>query len=131
MKNKINIETLANIKEQVEVLSTPELEVLNATIDALIEERERLVLVQNQNKEQLLCLFKSRGYYLKPGDKFYKVKGQGRGNGFYGWQVGQYQHSCHIDTSDMIVLLIVEPGLHGETYVIDSYHMWLEGPIIV
>lgn len=119
--------------EQTKLMTSPELTNLQKQIEKLLEERDRVFLAQKMSKEQLLSLFNSRGYYPKVGDKFWKVQSPTKGRGFYGWQVGQYEHSCHIDTTDLIVLLIIEPSRTsgGDTYVTDYATMWLDGPIIV
>ena len=119
--------------EQTKLMTSPELTKLQKQIEGLLEERDRVFLAQKMSKEQLLSLFNSRGFYPKVGDKFWKVRSPTKGRGFYGWQVGQYEHSCHIDTTDLIVLLIIEPSrtCGGDTYVTEYAEFWLSGPIIV
>ena len=125
---KASPETIKQMEEQMKLMTSPELDSLQKKIENLIEERDR-------TREQLLDLYNSRGYNPTSGDKFWKFGGVGKGRGFYGWQIGQYEHSCHIDYYDIVVLLVIEPHSSpwnsGETYV-DSYaDFWLTGPIVV
>ncbi len=104
-------------------------------IDTLLEEKARAELAQTMTEEQLLKLYNGFGFYPKDGDKFWKIRATGKGQGFYGWQVGQFEHSCHIDTTDLIVLYVIEPGTptnpSGPEYVAHFSELWLDGPIIV
>ena len=79
----------------------------------------------------LLSLYRGRGYDPRPGDKVWKIIAEGKGYGMYGWQVGEYQHSCPIDTTDFKVVLVVEPNAGGDTYIVNHSEMWLDGPIVV
>lgn len=128
---KASPETITMLEAQAKLLTSPELEALQNKINGLIEERDRVWMAQQMSREQLLDLYRSRGYDPKPGDKFWKIRSPTKGRGFYGWQVGQYEHSCHIDTTDILVLFIIEPGHHGSSYVMDYAEMWLDGPIVV
>jgi hypothetical protein len=123
---------LNDIINQITALPSEKLNTLTEKIREILEERERLFLAQRMTKSELLDLYRGRGYYPKSGDKFWKIK-CGTGRGFYGWEVGKYEHSCHIDTSDFIVLLVIEPSRTsgGDSYTIDCGDMWLEGPIVV
>ena len=122
------------MEEKLLLMTSPELDALEKRIEALREEKERLFWAKKLTKEQLLSLYRGYGYDPKPGDKFWRIK-SGKGKGMYGWQVGQFEHSCHIDSTDMIVLYVIEPGTPtapaGDHYVCDHADMWLEGPIIV
>ena len=130
---KANPETIEMIEDQAKLMTSPELELLQDKIENLIEERDRLFLAQKLSKKELVSLYNSRGYSPKTGDKFWKVRRNGKGYGFYGWEVGAYEHSCHIDTTDLKVLLIIEPSRTngGDTYVAEFSDMWLDGPIVV
>lgn len=124
-----------NFKEEFEkeamLLSNEDLRLVQEKIDELIEERDKIFMAQKLTKEQLLYLYNRRGYYPKMGDKFWKITALKQGRGMYGWEVGKYEHSCSIDTTDMLVLLVVEPGAEGQTYVVDVCDLWLDGPIVV
>jgi len=132
---KMHPETAKMLEEQTKLLTSPELTKLQERIEELLAERDRVFMAQKMTKEQLIGLYNSRGFYPKTGDKFWKIRSPTKGRGFYGWQVGQYEHSCHIDTTDIIVLLVIEPrdsnGNCGSTYVMDYSDMWLDGPIVV
>ncbi len=123
--------TLEWLEEKIRSLTSPELEAFEKRIDALIEEKRKFALAHKMSKEQLLNLYNSHGFYPKPGDKFWRIGSVHKGHGMYGWQIGEYTHSCHIDTTDLKVLLVVEPSAEGDTYVIDYADLWLDGPIIV
>ena len=128
---KMNDATARMLEEQKKLLTSPKLDELQEQIDELCKERDRIYLSLTMSKEQILGLFRSRGFYPKTGDKFWKVLCPfNKGRGLYGWQVGQYEHSCHVDSTDLIVLLIIEPAT-GTTYVMEYADMWLEGPIVV
>jgi hypothetical protein len=129
--SKMSPELEALMAENAKFMTTPELQQLQQKIEALLEERDRLKMALKMSKEQLLQLYNTYGYSPKAGDKFYKIRAMGRGQGFYGWQVGHYEHSCHIDTTDIIVLLVIEPGPNPQTYIVDFSDNWLEGPILV
>ena len=132
---KANPATLKRMEEESKLMTTPELVKLQETIEELIEERDRQFMTQTMSKEQLLDLYHSRGYSPKKGDKFWKIRSPEKGRGFYGWEVGRFEHSCHIDTTDLIVLYVIEPrgsnGSVGESYVEEYADLWLEGPIVV
>ena len=122
------------MEEKLELMSSPELDALERRIDALLEEKRRLKIAKTLTKEQLLSLYNGYGFYPKAGDKFWKIT-NGKGEGFYGWQVGQFEHSCHIDTTEIIVLYVIEPGTpsdpNGDKYVCEHSDLWLDGPIVV
>lgn len=130
---KANPETMKWIVEQTTLLSSPELEALQEKIDNLLEQQEKLVLAKTLTKEQLLSLYNGFGYYPKKGDKFWRIRSKGKGFGMYGWQVGEYEHTCHIDTTTIIVLYVIEPKTngYGDSYVSDHADLWLDGPIVV
>lgn len=117
--------------KEAKLLSSEELQKIQKKIDDLLEERDKVFMAQTLTKDQLLYLYHRRGYYPKTGDKFWKIMSPTKGRGMYGWEVGFYEHSCHIDTTDLHVLLVVEPGPNGQTYVMDYSDLWLQGPIIV
>jgi len=110
-------------------LDEDELEAFEEKLDAIIEERQKKIADANvMTREELIALYEGFGYEIKPGMKFWKIGGLGRGRGLYGLQVGQYTHSCHIDTTDLIVLLVVD----GTNNYVESYaDFWLSGPIVV
>lgn len=67
-------------------------------------------------KEELtisvLKKFRQYGYQINTGDIFYKVIDNGQEQ--WGWKVGQYTHSCHIDTTCFVVLMFIDQN--------SSYH---------
>jgi hypothetical protein len=131
MLQKANPETIKWMEENAKLLTSPELEALQRKIEALLEERDKLFLAKKLTRGQILSLYRGHGYDPKPGDKFWRIIAKGKGYGMYGWQVGEYQHSCHIDTTDFKVLLVIEPNAGGGTYIVDHSEMWLDEPIVV
>ncbi len=130
-ENKISQSTLKWLEEKATLLTSPELEELQNRIDALLEEKEKLLLAHKLSKEQLLNLYRGYGYCPKSGDKFWRIMAKGKGHGMYGLQVGEYTHSCHVDTLDVKVLVVIEPNAGGDSYVADYADLWLDGPIVV
>lgn len=74
-----------------------------------------------KNRKELIQEFESRGYYLQKGNKFWYYKDMNE----WGVQVGNYTHSCHIDTTDIIVLLFLDGRVDG------IYDGWLSNCITV
>lgn len=132
---KANPETLKLLVEFPRLMSSSEIDALDTTIETLIVQRNRLKFDKTLTKEQLLSLYHGYGYYPKTGDKFWKIKGIGKSRGLYGWQVGQFEHACHVDTTNLIVLYVIDPGTpkypNTSQYTIEISDMWLEGPIII
>lgn len=78
-------------------------------------------------REKVLRAFTGSGYEIPKDVKFFKI-GTGDDIGLYGMQVGSYVHSCHIDTTDFIVLLII----NGCNTHVDSFSdLWLSHPFTV
>lgn len=78
-------------------------------------------------KKLLIQRYADFGYFTKPGDVFWRIEA-GENEGLYGLQVGQYQHSCHIDTTDIIVVLVKSEKDIG---VEDHSDLWLSNRIVV
>ena len=78
-------------------------------------------------REKVLRAFSGRGIEIPKGTKFFRID-SGDDIGLYGMQVGSYVHSCHIDTTDLIVLLIVNGT---DMYVDDKSAFWLSEPFTV
>jgi len=71
--------------------------------------------MKDNDKKQLLKVkseFDGRGYDIPKGVKFYKVTSSRKSKytDMIGMKVGEFTHSCHIDTTDFIVLLFVDLG---------------------
>lgn len=58
----------------------------------------------------------SRGIIVPINSEFYRVVKDGR----IGMKVGAYTHSCHVDTSDFVVLLFVDFHL-GDAEAFEMY----------
>lgn len=126
------------LKEAVNVLGE---EIVNKVLalsdkatDAFLEkveeliEKKRLDKKANERKptkEEILRDFTGFGYEIPKGAEFYKVSEHAskRGHSCYGMKVGQYTHSCHIDTTDLTVLLLVD----GTEHWVDSFaDLWID-----
>lgn len=110
---------------------------LNPSIEELREMRDELdeqiadLERETKNKvrktrEQLIQEFGHFGYEVPSTAKFWKIHGPNKGLGAYGMEVGSYTHSCHIDTTDLKVLLVVD----GNEHYVESYaDLWLSDPV--
>jgi len=113
MANSCSIEELEEIKHEIE-----------AQISKKQWEERRKV---KKTREQLLKEFYRFGYIVPPGSKFWKIGGPVKSAGAYGMEVGAYVHSCHVDTTDLKVLLVVD----GNEHFVESYSdFWLSDPVI-
>jgi hypothetical protein len=96
------------------------------TVEELIEEvrRDRKDNEKIPSKEEIVQSFHQYGYIIPKGAEFYKINAMAskRGHTCYGMKVGEYTHSCHIDTTECVVLLIVDGTYHG---VVDTSDMWI------
>lgn len=80
-------------------------------------------------KEEIVKMFTRFGYTVPKGTKIWRVHPRGeKKEGGYGMEVGKYGHSCHIDTSDFIVLLVVSGN---DSYVESFSDLWMSDPITV
>lgn len=75
-------------------------------------------------ESKILDSFRRMGYICPAGAAFWRIKSVKDGyTGLYGMQIGRYSHSCHIDSTDFIVLLI----MHGNSDSTCSFSdFWLE-----
>lgn len=131
MTLNLNDNLLKTIEANSKLMTSDDLISLQNKVHSILEERERALSAETMTKEQLLNLYNRHGFSPKTGDKFWKILHPGRGHGFYGWQVGQFEHSCHIDITDFIVLYVIEPDGKSGNYVINCSDNWLKGPIII
>ncbi len=80
-----------------------------------------------QTKELLIQSLSSMGYVIPANAKFFRFKKDKED--LVGMKVGEYLHSCHIDSSDIHVLLCIERNdeINGhlyDTFVVDVWDMW-------
>jgi hypothetical protein len=84
---------------------------------------------KRHTKEEIVAMFSRFGYDVPKGAKIWRVHPRGdKREGGYGMEVGSYDHSCHIDSSTYLVLLVVSGNEH---YVESFSDMWLSEPITV
>ncbi len=92
-------------------------------VEKLDYERKRKL---EKSRAEIIKDFQGFGYEILDDAKFWKVMASGKGLGGYGMEIGRYNHSCHIDDTEFIVLLVV----NGREHFTESYaDIWLEGPI--
>lgn len=86
---------------------------------------------KRHTKEEIIAMFSRFGYTVPKGAKIWRVHPRGDNrDGGYGMEVGAYEHSCHIDTTDFKVLLVVSSN--GVDHDVESFsEMWLSEPITV
>lgn len=117
-----------NISE-INKLKDSDLKQLQQTIDDTIRRREREgKMAKKMSIEELLHEYGQFGYVVPKGSKFWKIGGSGRGEGKYGMEVGRFTHSCHVDTTDLIVLLVIDGH---DTFVEDYSDLWLSDPVTI
>ena len=120
------ITTLQEILNCLKKLNDTELLDVADAANAMIEDREREEKRNRKlTREQIIEEFHHFGYQIPKKGKFWKVNAPGRGFGGYGLEIGRYEHSCHIEDSEFIVLLVV----NGSEQFTESYSdLWLKGP---
>lgn len=111
-------------------LQIHELEELQSDIEDRISELKHQKWKETKHtKEEIVKMFTDFGYTVPPGAKIWRVHPRGdKKDGGYGMEVGRYEHSCHIDTTDFIVLLVVSGT---DCYVERFSDLWLSDPITV
>lgn len=126
-----------NLQEKALVLATEELcrlirtlppedlQSLTERVDMLVEGRT-IASRKKMTRDQLVKLYEGSGYFTTGKSKFFEIS-HGDHGGLYGLQVGQYTHSCHIDNTDFIVLLVIDSNQpHSPSFIIDESDMWLK-----
>ena len=110
-------------------LNQEELKKLKVDIDAELDNRDESDWkAKTKNIYELLKIFGGYGFVIPTTSKFYRING-GKHRGCYGYQVGRYTHSCHVDTTDFIVLLV---HTDEHRFVVDNFDsLHLGDPMIV
>lgn len=110
-------------------LNEKELERLKRDIDFELDKRaDAEWRATTKTVPELVKIFEGSGYSIPSNSKFWRIQ-SGDYRGCYGYQVGQYTHSCHIDTTDFIVLFV---NVYEHDFSVDSYsERHLDGPMIV
>lgn len=109
-------------------LQVHELEELQMDIENQISKLKRAErLNKKHTKAEIVAMFAYFGYVVPKGATIWKVRDLERG-GAYGMEVGGYEHSCHVDTTDFKVLLVVD----DKDYGVHSYSdLWLTDKIVI
>lgn len=104
-------------------MSLVELEELQIDLERqLVVKRQKERLEKVKSKEDISEEFSNFGYIIPDGAKIWRIMG-GDLAGAYGMEVGRYTHSCHVDTTELVVLLVVDNSNH---FVKDFSDLWLE-----
>jgi len=103
-------------------LKLHELEELQEDVEDQINKLKRAAkLAKKHTKEEILAMFSHWGYIVPKGAKIWRLH-DSKHEGAYGMEVGGYEHSCHIESTDFLVLLVVDGDYHG----VESYgDLWL------
>lgn len=108
-------------------LSDDVLQLMVSNINDILTERQRESWQRKtQSEEQLRKLFSRFGYETNRANVWRVVWGDHRG--CYGLQVGSYVHSCHIDSTSFIVLLLYTKNT---IKLMQFDNESLEGPIVL
>jgi hypothetical protein len=118
-KLKEAIKTLGNdVVDKIFTLSEQAAQVFVKTAEDFVEEikKDKKANERIPTQKEITDSFERFGFEVPKGAEFYKISefATKRGHACYGMKVGAYVHSCHIDTTDFIVLLIVD-GLDNWT----------------
>lgn len=112
-------------------LKLHELEELLMDVEEKIQSvKSKMWKEKKHTKEEILAMFHRWGYTTPKGAKIWKIHSIDQEKiGGYGMEVGQYEHSCHIDTTDFKVLVVVS---EEKDYDVQSFNdLWLSDSIIV
>ena len=105
-----------------------ELEELQMDVEEKIRRLQRKAKLEKKHtKQEILSMFSRFGYIVPNGAKIWRLNDL-KHEGAYGMEVGGYEHSCHIDSTDFKVLLVVD----GDFHEVESYSdMWLSDLLVV
>ncbi len=67
--------------------------------------------LNKRTKKGLIKEYQGAGYIVDNKNRFYQVKKFGEFHGDIGLQVGEFSHSCHVDTTDFIVLFFLNESI--------------------
>ena len=126
MKEETFAEALKVLGEDI---VTKVMDMTDEATDRFIDRLEKLVEQKRKDKDarewkptkqELIKQLTGFGFDVPDNAKFYKFRDKSE-TFCYGMQVGQYSHSCYIDTTDYIILLIVKDN---NTYVKEVCDFW-------
>jgi len=110
----------------LDTLQLHQLEELLVDVENKIrDEKYRLWKETRHTKEQIISMFSRFGFVVPKGSKIWRVI---RKPGGYGMEIGSYDHSCDIDSSTYLALLVVNDD---DSYVDSFSDMWLTDPIVI
>ncbi len=105
-------------------MTEAELKALSKSVEDELDERCKQEFQRTaRTKEELLKVYSGYGYIVPEDAKFFRIR-TGEHDGCYGFQVGFYEHSCHVDSTDFIVLFVYT---NKHEFEVESYsENWLE-----
>ena len=122
--------TTDNFDDIIQQMPDDRLEILKNRIEDIIAERDVELMSRTMSANDLVRLFSHYGFETPPGTVFWKIYAPKRGRGHWGMQVGKYTHSCHIDTTEIIVLLVIEQP-NGNAYEEGYADHWLRDKVVI
>ena len=93
-------------------------------METLIAEKKQQRKEQEANRKkptraEMVAAFNGYGFIVPSNAKFFHIAESDVKKGCkncFGFQIGEYVHSCHVDSTDYIVLLMLD----------DKHHTWVE-----
>jgi hypothetical protein len=115
-------------KVDLKAMALHELEELQMDVEAQIHAVERAEkLAKKHTREEILGMFYHWGYIVPKGAKIWRLRDLEH-QGAYGMEVGGFEHSCHVDSTDFKVLLVVDGDFHD---VVSYSDMWFGELLVV
>jgi len=85
--------------------------------------RKTMIKKCKPDKKEFIKLLNSYGYQFDNTNEYYINNNCGsENNGRIGVKVGKFSHSCHVESSDIFVLLFIKEN--GETKVEEVWDIW-------
>jgi len=113
-------------------LKLHELEELEMEVEDLIRKRKyEKWKSKTHTKAEIIAMFTGFGYEVPKGVTIWRVHPRGdKKEGGYGMEVGKVEHSCHIDSSTFLVLLVIDANRVDKDVEMFSDN-WLSDPFTV
>lgn len=114
--------------KEVNDMSVVELNDLKISVEDRIRQLQRKEkFAKKHTREEIIGMFCYWGYLVPKGAKIWRLHDTEHEGG-YGMEVGGYEHSCHVDSTDFKVLLVVDGMFHG----VKSYgDLWISDCLVV
>jgi hypothetical protein len=110
------------------VATLNELEDLKRSVEEQIRKLKRAEKVAKKHtREEILAMFHQWGYITPTGAKIWRLRDLDH-EGAYGMEVGGFDHTCHVDSTEFKVLLVVDGDFHD---VVSYDDMWFGELLVV